>query len=431
MRKLMLHSLRMGLRLRVVGFLLANFALLCGAAFGQQDYPYAVNQYPFLHADQNQLTFPGAPDAYERLFKKFDQVLFSGRGQVQVVHIGGSHIQADMWSDRMRQRLQHFFPGTEATRGLLFPFTMARTNNPYNYHTEYTGQWESCRNVQWNRACDLGLTGISATTRDSSCRIKVFFRGADYPQYEFNRVRIFQDTDSTSYTARVVNSGVSASYAVDTALGFSAHRLGSFQTFVEIEIKKTAPSQNHFTLYGISMESDDPGFVYSAMGVNGAATKSYLRCSLFEQHLKAITPDLVIFSVGINDANTTEFDSHLFEKNYDSLVVRVQRASPNAVVLFTTNNDTYYQKKYPNRNAEKVRASMLKLAKKHNAAVWDLYEVMGGLGSIKDWIAAGLANSDKIHLLKPGYELVADLMFNALMQAYDQHLKIVYQNNPK
>ncbi len=102
----MLHSLRMGLRLRVVGFLLANFALLCGAAFGQQDYPYAVNQYPFLHADQNQLTFPGAPDAYEKLFKKFDQVLFSGRGQVQVVHIGGSHIQADMWSDRMRQRLQ-------------------------------------------------------------------------------------------------------------------------------------------------------------------------------------------------------------------------------------------------------------------------------------------------------------------------------------
>ncbi|MEY3441850.1 MAG: hypothetical protein RLZZ519_131 [Bacteroidota bacterium] len=418
-------------RRRAWALTLAIFVLLGGSAFGQQDYPYAVNQYPFLHADQNQLTFPGAPDAFERLYKKFDQVLFSGRGQVKVVHIGGSHIQADMWSDRMRQRLQHFFPGTEATRGLLFPFNMARTNNPYNYHTEYTGQWESCRNVQWNRACDLGLTGISATTRDSSCRLKVFFRGTDYPQYEFNRVRIFQDTDSTSYIARVVNSGVSSSYAVDTALGFSEHKLGSFQNFVELEIKKTAPAQNHFTLYGISMESDDPGFVYSAMGVNGAATKSYLRCTLFEQHLKAIAPDLVIFSVGINDANTTEFDSHLFEKNYDSLMVRVQRASPNAVVLFTTNNDTYYQKKYPNRNAEKVRASMLKLGKKHNAAVWDLFEVMGGLGSIKDWIAAGLANSDKIHLLKPGYELVADLMFNALMQSYDQHLKIAYQNNPK
>ena len=90
----------------------------------------------------------------------------------------------------------------------------------------------------------------------------------------------------------------------------------------------------------------------------------------------------------------------------------------------------YIQEDSP-QNAEKVRTSMLKLAKKHNAVVWDLFEVMGGLGSIKDWIAAGLANSDKIHLLKPGYELVGDLLFNALMQAYDQHLKTIYQANQK
>ncbi|HEX2900238.1 MAG TPA: hypothetical protein VHS96_11025, partial [Bacteroidia bacterium] len=143
------------------GNVLAALLLLLGmAAHGQQDYPYAVNSYPFLHLEQNLLALPGAQDALEPLFKRFDDVLFGGRGQVKVVHIGGSHLQADMWSDRMRQRLQHFFPGTEATRGLLFPYNMARTNNPYNYHTEYTGQWESCRNVQWNRACDLGLTGI-------------------------------------------------------------------------------------------------------------------------------------------------------------------------------------------------------------------------------------------------------------------------------
>lgn len=404
--------------------------LPCGV-IAQQDYPYAVKTYPFLHLENNQLTVPGTQDALERLFGKFDRVLFEGKGQVNVVHIGGSHLQADMWSDRMRQRLQHFFPGTEATRGLLFPFNMAHTNNPPNYHTEYTGQWESCRNVQWNRACSLGLTGISATTHDSLCRIKVFFRGTDYPQYEFNRVRLFQDLDSTSYSVRVVNAGVTATSMADSVAGCMVFRMGSFQTFLELEIKKTHRAQNHFTFYGISLESDDPGFVYSAMGVNGAATKSYLRCNLFEQHLKAVAPDLVIFSVGINDANTTEFDTHLFERNYDSLVTRVYRAAPRALVMFTTNNDTYYQKKYPNRNAEKVRASMLKLAKKHNAVVWDLFEVMGGLGSIKDWIAAGLANSDKIHLLKPGYELVGDLLFNALMQAYDLHLKTLYQANQK
>lgn len=397
----------------------------------QQDYPYAVERYPFLHLDKNQLTLPGSPDALAKLFAKFDQILFQGVGQAHIVQIGGSHIQADMWSDRMRQRLQHFFPGTEATRGLLFPYSMARTNNPYNFLPEYTGLWEACRSVQWNRTCDLGLTGLSATTRDSICRIKVSFRGSGYPQYEFDRVRVFHDLDSTAYSVRVINPGVTSTVEPMPALGCTRFVMGTFQNAVELEIRKTAPYQDHFTLHGISLESDDPGFVYHSMGVNGAATRSWVRCNLMEQHLRALQPDLVVFSVGINDANTTEFNSELYERNYDSLVARVYRAAPDAAIMFTTNNDSYYQKKYPNKNAEKVRASMLKLAKKHDAVVWDLFEVMGGLGVIKEWIAAGLANSDKIHLLKPGYQLVADLMFSALMEAYEQHLRTVYQSHLK
>jgi lysophospholipase L1-like esterase len=316
----------------------------------------------------------------------------------------------------------------QATRGLLFPFKMAHTNNPYNYLPEYSGTWTSCRNVQWKTDCDLGLTGISVRTTDSVSHLKISFRGDNYPQYEFNRVRVFHDTDSASFQIRVLNPDVSASAVTNYALGYTDLLLSKFQNYIDLEFVKMSEQQNHFTLYGLSMESDDPGFVYSAIGVNGAATSSYLRCNLFEQHLKAIQADLVIFSIGINDANTTTFDAARYERNYDSLVARVLRANPNTAILFTTNNDSYYHKKYPNKNAEKVRSVMIKLASKYDAAVWDMYGVMGGLGSIKSWIKAGLANPDKIHLLKPGYELMADLMFNSLMQAYDQHLRQVFLN---
>ncbi|MFM2376696.1 MAG: hypothetical protein RLZZ165_1793 [Bacteroidota bacterium] len=407
-------------------------ALLASLALeAQQDDPYAVRDYPFLHTGQNHLIFPGLQDALEPIYRKMDRMLFEGKGQIQMVHIGGSHLQADIWSDRMRERLQNFFPGTQATRGLVFPFNMAHTNNPYNYHTEYTGTWESCKAVQRNRTCPLGLTGFSATTRDSLCRIKVYFRGAGYPQYEFDRVRVFHDTDSSSYSVRLVNRGLRAAESLGRNSGSTLFRMGGVQTFVELEIRKTAPCQDHFTLHGISMESDDPGIVYTAVGVNGAATGSYLRCRLLEPHLRALAPSLVIFSIGINDANTPEFDTQLFERNYDSLIARVRRAVPDACVMLTTNNDSYYQKKYPNRNAEKVRASMLRIARKHHAVVWDLFEVMGGLGSIQSWVAAGLASPDKIHLLRPGYELVADLMFNAFMQDYDAHLRTVHQGHQR
>lgn len=399
------------------------FLFLSSGLFAQNDYPYATEQYPFVRYDLNELQFPGERHDFETLNGKIDDLLFKGQGQIHVVHIGGSHIQADMWSDRMRQRLQTFFPGVRGSRGLIFPFKMAKTNNPYNYKPEYTGSWDACRCVQRPNGCSLGLTGISVTTRDSVTSLKISFRGEDYPQYAFNRIRVFHDVDDRSFEAFVADESVSHERAVDAHYGATVFRLSEHQTSIEFEFKKTRAGQDHFTLHGVSLESDDPGFVYHAIGVNGAATISYRRCSLFTQHMKAIDPDLVVFSIGINDANGPNFDQRRYERNYDTLVARVKAANPNAAILFTTNNDSYYKRRYANKNAELVRESMLRLAKRHGAAVWDMYGVMGGLGSIKKWELAGLANRDKIHLLKPGYVHVADLMFNALMKSYDEHLE--------
>ena len=71
----------------------------------------------------------------------------------------------------------------------------------------------------------------------------------------------------------------------------------------------------------------------------------------------------------------------------------------------------------------KVREQMLLLAKKYNAAFWDMFQVMGGLGSIYQWQQAGLAKKDKIHLTTEGYKLMGDLMFSAILKKYENHIK--------
>ena len=87
-----------------------------------------------------------------------------------------------------------------------------------------------------------------------------------------------------------------------------------------------------------------------------------------------------------------------------------------------TNNDTYYQKSHPNKNAIKVQETMYRLAEKYNGAVYDLFEIMGGLGSIKQWQHAELAAADKIHLSRKGYELQADMMTVAFREAFGNYL---------
>lgn len=405
--------------------------LVAANVVAQADYPYLVDQHDFIRYDLNHLQFPGGEDALDPLYAKMDRLLFEGKGQINVVHIGGSHIQADMWSDRMRQRLQTFFPGVRGARGLLFPFKMAKTNNPYNYFPEWTGKWEACKNIHRNADCTLGLTGMSVTTRDSLATLRISFRGDGYPQYECKRVRVFHDMGPESFSLRIATPGVNAQVRTNEALGYTEFLLDKHVNAIDLEFFKTDVVQTHFTLYGLSLDNDDPGFVYTAIGVNGAATPSYRRCKLFPQHMEAVRPDLIIFSVGINDAHctTSEFDADYYARNYDTLVDWVRRANPDAAILFTTNNDSYYKRKYPNRNAEKVREVMLSLAQRHRAVVWDMYGVMGGLGSIRTWVQAGLANKDKIHMLKPGYVLLADLMFNALMEPYDAHLRSLHQTD--
>ena len=76
-----------------------------------------------------------------------------------------------------------------------------------------------------------------------------------------------------------------------------------------------------------------------------------------------------------------------------------------------------------NTNGQLAEQAFLRLGKECDAGVWNLFDIMGGLGSMRKWEEAGLAKRDKIHFTEAGYELVGDLLFNALMDKYVEYLK--------
>ena len=148
-----------------------------------------------------------------------------------------------------------------------------------------------------------------------------------------------------------------------------------------------------------------------------------MRCVDFEQQLSLIKPDLVIFSIGINDAYEEDFSKESFYKNYDTLIQKIKSINPSTAILLTTNNDSYYKRKYPNKRALEVREKMLELAQNEHLALWDMVQVMGGLNSIKDWHKHKLAKKDLIHLSYDGYNLIGDLLFEAFMKSYINYIE--------
>ncbi|MDX9751212.1 MAG: GDSL-type esterase/lipase family protein [Flavobacteriales bacterium] len=392
-------------------------------AHAQPD-PVRVPAPTFVDRAANTIVQPGDSSGMNAWHAQLDRLFFHGEGQVNVVHIGGSHIQADMWSNHVRHRLQHTAPGVRAARGFIFPFSLARTNNPYWYLPEATGTWTAVRNVTRADTSILGLAGISVTSRDTLSELRVSFRGEVYAGYTFQQVRVLHSVDSSfAVEAWDPDTTVRISADFDPDEGLTTFRYDRHMDTLRLRFRRTDSTQTHITLHGIVLDTDDPGFVYHAIGVNGASTRSYLRCQLFTAHLAQLRPDLVVFSIGVNDAHDADFSKAVFKRNYAALIDRVRQAAPDAAILLTTNTDSYHRRRVVNRNGAAVRAAMLELGRERGVAVWDLYTVMGGPGSIAQWEKAGLAKKDRIHFNRAGYTLLADLQTAALMEAYGAHLK--------
>lgn len=388
-----------------------------------QENPHLLGEHNFVQYDSSYIHFYNDSSNYNTFFSKLDKLIFEGEGKVNVMQIGGSHIQADIWSDQMRKNFQQLSPNLNGGRGFLFPYRIAHTNNPYYYKVTSSGEWKGFRNSLLKHHATWGVSGITATTQDSSATLKFIFRGESTPFYDFNSIKIFHNLDSSDYCIEVLNDTCSL-IKINREIGYTEFVFDHYLDSFELNIYRSDTAVSSFDLYGISLDNDDPGLVYTSIGVNGASTKSYLRCELFQQHLKAIVPDLVIFCIGINDAYDPSFCKNCYENNYDSLVSWFRSANPDVEFLFVTNNDSYYKRRYPNKRVFEAREAMISLANKHNSGMWDMFNVMGGLGSCNKWIKNGCAKRDKIHLTKKGYILMGDLMFEALIKEYDNYLKL-------
>ncbi len=386
------------------------------------------SRYDFIQYDKNVLHIENPEQRWNALFDRFEKLAFEGEGKISIVHIGGSHVQGGFLTDRLRSNFSSLVFNASGERGFVFPYEMAKTNSPKSIQCKWSGNWTGCRNSVSGSDCLWGLSGINATCNDAKASVSISSSRPDSSLYTFDKVRIYYDCSKNVQLVLDTNVEVLGLFT-DTLGGYTEYSFTPAVSALNFGYTVNDDSlPGYFTLQGVYLGESANGITYNAIGVNGASTRSYLKCERFDEHLQTLHPDLAIFGIGINDANVPagDFDAAQYEARYDSLIGHFRFANPNACILFVTNNDTYYQKKYPNKNAIAVQEVMFKLAKKYDGAVFDLFEVMGGLGSINEWERASLAASDRVHLSRKGYELQADLMSYAFQKALGDYLDKKY-----
>jgi lysophospholipase L1-like esterase len=442
-----------------------------------QSYPLMkeLPHYDCINHKANRLIYCGDSSKFEQFFAKLDSLALWGEGNINILHIGGSHIQAGVFPNRMRTNFANIQPGFAASRGAIFPYTAARTNNPKNYSVSYSGEWKKCQNSRPPITETLGLMGYTISTNNTQSSITFNLNPEEFgSNWKYNKLRLLatvgdpdlmpilivgDDTIPSVYEDssfifrlnvlaesgtialgyvkefdRLLNKYNSSIQSVDSLFieenmdSLATDSVYSLEIGLESDNGLCAENSQHnaigeykFSIMGLLPENDFNGITYHSMGVNGASLQSWLRCERLEEQLAFVKPDVAIMAVGINDANVPkgQFSKEMFKARYNNLLSKIYAVNPNCAVIFITNNDCVVRvgrRCYGlNENTAIVQKAMYELAKEHNAAVWDLYEIMGGLGSITVWNEVGLANKDRVHFLVPGYNLLGDMLYNAIV----------------
>jgi len=343
-----------------------------------------------------------------------------GNRKVNILQIGDSHIQGGFFSNEVRVQFQKMMFFGNGGRGLIFPYKIAHTNGPWNYGIAYRGSWETTNNVHNHPPFPLGLTGYTAITTDTTARITVFANNkGSNPPYTISRVKVLHATGEASLEPYLPNAKVIE--VIKDSL-YTEFVLMNETDSVTIGFRQVNPHERAFTLFGITIENEDPGIVYSSVGVNGADIPAFLRCEYLVPHIRILKPDLIIVSLGTNDAYPRGFSSKEFFEQYEQLLAKLREAAPEASILLTTPGDGYRYRRYYNSNNVGARDAIFKLAKQEDLAVWDFFSVMGGPNSVYKWYKSGLATYDKLHLTENGYLLQGKLLFEAIMRAYYDYL---------
>jgi lysophospholipase L1-like esterase len=266
---------------------------------------------------------------------------------------------------------------------------------------------------------------MSVFTKDSGATFGVWFPERNQHEYVFEQVRIFHKSDTSRWKIIPADSNLAYSKTHHPEYGYTRFIFRELRDSMRFRVirKKPEAASSKFNLFGLSFDNREPGIVYHSVGVNGAEIRSFLKCGLLQQHLTALEPDLIIVSLGTNDAYMRKFNSQRFKYNYRQFLDRLKVAAPTAAFLLTAPGDNYRYRRYLNRNNSKAVKIIGELAENQHMTFWNFYQVMGKLNSISRWYRAGLTARDRLHFNRKGYYLQAELLFNALMNAYGNHIE--------
>ena len=340
------------------------------------------------------------------------------------MHFGDSHVAADVLTGEIRRNLQNQFGDGGA--GYIVPGNPMTTRRRGISSGATTG-WQ-IEGIGGRMEADnvYGLAGINLVTRGPNERIWV--------ETSANHFEVYYLRETGGGSIDITLDGVTV---LDKPLSLAARGTAteylSFDspadTSHRLEIRTLRPGKTR--ILGIVAERIAPGISYDVLGINGAQISRLMtwNASTFAAELGQRQPDLIILAYGTNEIGDADWTPASYRRVLKSVIQRIKSAAPHASILLFAPPDRGDLPLAAARMPSMVETQR-SVAFESGAAFWSAFDAMGGSGSMNSWLTRGWAQGDRVHLTRPGYDLLADAFCKDLMRAYQSQLKTVSEARP-
>jgi len=457
--------------------------LLCSANMeAQKSVPLLISKKMSAKIDSAMIeTYEGNhiynAKVLESVFNKLKENEIGSNQKINIVHIGDSHIQGDLMTNKIRKILQQQFGN--AGRGLVFPYQLAKTNGSYNERFYSNRTWESYRNIYPVKSRPVGLSGIGLWRDNAGFAVQLNIKD---PAYKFNTIHIITPQNQNMFDLAIssqtniihsterkvithkIKKGQAISVIADKynisvadikkANNLKSNNIRAGRTlkiptnetrpkeiknseFVPLNIETDAfshyyksekaldkiylipnKSASEYELNGLVLQKDAAGITYSGIGVNGAKFSDYNKYPLFFEQLKSLHPDLLIFSLGTNESYDN-MEASAYMRELREFISNLKEQKIDVPILVMTPPPSLHRRRKPNVYVKEYAERINSAAEKEDYAVWDLYDEFGGITGVRRLRSEGLIGPDFVHYSKKGYEKQGKLFTEAFLKAYD------------
>ena len=379
----------------------------------------------YLKENPNRIYLPNDDYTYfDPLFSQFEEAQELGK-TYRVMYYGDSQIEMDRISSVLRQKLQELFGGSGPN---MIPAVQPVATISVSQQASGLNRYAVYGDAS-NQRANHNRYGVMAQFSQVVGGGSMTFIRSNHSQAldnvkEISTVSVLLGKNSQNFTATLKCGDIATEPKV-----LPANDSVSLITWILPEDiqRGTISFKGNAEIYGILLDGD-PGVAIDNVALRGCSGTIFTRIneSIARQSFKLLDTKLIILQFGGNrmPGITTSKSITPYMAELENQINYIKRVAPKATLLFigpANMGRSYGGKMGTWHGLPELNDSLRAMALRNKVAYWDMFHVMGGEGSMAQWVKhkPALAGPDYIHFTFTGAQEIGSDLARSFTTYYD------------